>query len=438
MQKISSYNLKYCILFLFLITLAVVSITIFYLLCRQEVFLHHVFVAHSPHYKTKREESTLWHKLRSNDTAENDTLVWHIAHYEHRHFPYGRPAIVMMIFHYYNKTLPSIWLKTCSDEYCDCLPPQWVPYGGLVNRKHTEKKHLFNAVFKIEQKPTFVYDTVGAYNDSNCEESGLIIEDMPVYYETNEKKIKFAVCLYQGIIAKDTSLLDVASWVEINRAIGVEHITMYDQDTGPNITRLLKNYEKEGFIKLIDWKIYNPDFTIAVNGQLATANDCFYRYLRRAKYVLFIDLDELIIPHNTATLAGMMNSLSKFKKIAQYRFYNSFWHESQISLVNDTTKELPIHFRRLNRTKNPPETIRYKNIIRMEAAVRIGIHHVYHMKKGYKRYQVPEHIGLMHHYRTPDYARKEEQFTDKIMSSYFNTVMKRLTNVSTFNPMFNV
>ena len=423
MQQAS--NLKYYSLLLSLFTAAVVFSTIFYLLSKQEALVS------LPLYKSKlKEEPTLWHRLSSYDTAENDTLVWHIAHYEHRaDFPYGGPAIVMMVFHYYNKTLPSIWLKTCNDEYCDCLQPQWVPYGKVVKVKK-EVKYFYNAVFKIQENTTSMYDTVDAYNDSNCTDSSLIIEDMQVYYETNEKKIEFAVCLYKGIIAKDTSLLDVASWVEINRAIGVEHITIYDQDIGPNITRLLKNYEKEGFVKFIDWKIYNPDLAIANNGQLGNTNDCFYRYLRRAKYVLFLDLDELIIPHSTTTLGGMMNSLSKFKKVAQYRFYNSFWHESQISLVNDTTKELPIHFRRLNRTKNPPKTIRYKNIIRMEAAVRIGIHNVYHMKKGYKMYQVPEHIGLMHHYRTPDYARKEEQFTEKIMSRYFNTVMNRLANAT--------
>ena len=418
--QISGSNLKYCSLLLSLFSATVVLVIIFNLSIKQEVLV--------PLYKSEIEEKpTLWHNL-----GNNDTLVWHMAHYEDRDFPYGRPAI-MMIFHYYNKTLPSIWLRTCNDDYCNCLPPQWVPYGKVVSKIRKEVKYFFNGVFMIQPNTTSVYDTVDVYNDSNCTDSSLIIKDMPVYYETNEKKIEYAACLYKGIIAKDTSLLDVASWVEINCAIGVEHITMYDQDIGPNITRLLKNYENEGFIKLIDWKIYNPDFRISYNGQLATANDCFYRYLRRAKYIIFIDLDELIIPHSTATLGDMMKltRLSKFKKITQYRFYNSFWHESSISLVNDTnlsTEELPIHFRRLKRTKNPPETIRYKNIIRTETAVRIGIHNVFHIKKGHKLYQVPEDIGLMHHYRTPDYAGNEEQLTDKIMSRYFSTVMKRLAN----------
>ena len=171
----------------------------------------------------------------------------------------------MMMFHYYNKALPSIWLRTCrsnDDLYCNCLPPQWVSFGKVAMVKK-EVQYFFYGVFRLPPMTSSVYDTVNVYDDSNCTDSSLIIKDMPVYYETNEKKIEFAACLYKGIIAKDTSLLDVASWVEINLAIGVEHITMYDQDIGPNITRLLKNYEHEGFIKLIDWKIYNPDFRIS-------------------------------------------------------------------------------------------------------------------------------------------------------------------------------
>ena len=423
MQQISGSNLKYCSLLLSLFSATVVLVIIFYLSIKQEVFVSR--------YKSEIEEKpTLWHNL-----GNNDTLVWHMAHYEDRDFPYGGPAIIMMMFHYYNKALPSIWLRTCrsnDDLYCNCLPPQWVSFGKVAMVKK-EVQYFFYGVFRLPPMTSSVYDTVNVYNDSNCTDSSLIIKDMPVYYETNEKKIEFAACLYKGIIANDTSLLDVASWVEINRAIGVEHITMYDQDIGPNITRLLKNYENEGFVAFIDWKIRNLNRRIANNGQLAVTNDCFYRYLRRAKYIIFVDLDELIIPHSTTTLGNMMRltRLSKLKNITMYRFYNSFWHESPISLVNDTnlsTEELPIHFRRLKRTKNPPKTQRYKNIIRTETAVRIGIHHVYSMKKGHKFYPVPEDIGLMHHYRTPDYARNEEQLTDKTMSRYFSTVMKRLSN----------
>ena len=375
--------------------------------------------------RSKSRHMMRWHRI------SDKTLVWHMTHYEHRDFPYGGPAIILMLFHYHKETLPSIVLKVCSDDYCECLQrPQWISFGKVI-KVRLEVDYLFYAVF-TSNSSIFKFNTRSLY-DSNCTGSPLI-QDLPMYYKTDEKQIEFAVCLYKGIIAKDTSLLDIASWIEINRAIGVEHITMYNQDIGPNITKLLSSYQDEGFVSLIDWKIHNPEKRIANNGQVATTNDCFYRYLRRAKYILFIDLDELIIPHAAVTLGDMMRSapLNQTKGVTQYRFYNSFWHKTPDIALSESKayRKLPIHFIRANRTKNimaPPIT-RYKNMIKTETAVRIGIHHVYAMKKGQRFIPVPERIGLMHHYRTPDYARNEEQITDKIMSRYCDSVMNQLTN----------
>ena len=365
-----------------------------------------------------------WHRI------SDKTLVWHMTHYEHRDFPYGGPAIILMLFHYHKETLPSIALKVCSDDYCECLQPQWIQFGKVAAVRF-EVDYLFYAVFTRQVSNTSIleFNTRSLYN-SNCTGSPLI-QDLSVYYETEEKQIEFAVCLYKGIIANETSLLDIASWIEINRAIGVEHITMYNQDIGPDIIKLLSSYQDEGFVSLIDWKIHNPGKRIANNGQVATANDCFYRYLRRAKYILFIDLDELIIPHAAVTLGDMMRSapLSRSKSVTEYLFYNSFWHETPDIALSESKAhgKLPIHFVRANRTKYPPSTIRYKYIARSETAVRIGIHHTYEMKKGQRFFPVPARIGLMHHYRTPDYAISEEQITDNVMSRYFDSVMNQLT-----------
>ena len=87
MQQISN-NLKYYSLLLSLFSATVVFVTIFNLSSKQEVLV--------PLYKSEiKEKPTLWHNL-----GNNDTLVWHMAHYEDRDFPYGGPAIIMMMFHY--------------------------------------------------------------------------------------------------------------------------------------------------------------------------------------------------------------------------------------------------------------------------------------------------------------------------------------------------
>ena len=150
---------------------------------------------------------------------------------------------------------------------------------------------------------------------------------------------------------------------------------------------MLNEYRKEGYVDLIDWKIHNPHFKIANNGQVGTTNDCLYRYLHRAKYILFIDADELIIPHSVTTLPKMMKQIEN-ENVTQYTFYNSFWHDVCNFLNNYSTNGkytfsrndsglIPIHFKRITCTKNCSPTSRFKNIVKTSGAIRVGIHHVY-------------------------------------------------------------
>ena len=46
----------------------------------------------------------------------------------------------------------------------------------------------------------------------------------------------------------------------------------------------------------------------------------------------------------------------------------------------------------------PCKTGHWKNIIKPKGAVRVGIHRLYTMAKGYSKYDVPEKLRLIHHY----------------------------------------
>ena len=363
----------------------------------------------------------LWYDITAH------TKIWSTAHYEHRHFPYGGHAIIIMVYHLHNVSLPEMYLQTVSSDktMSNCLKPKWVHFGKMV-KVRLEVDYFYYAVFLLHDITT-VPTSVRISNSSNCYVP--LTPNMTVHYKINETEIEFATCLHQGFAAKDSRVLEIASWIEIHRAIGIQLITIYDNGLSPGIVRMLREYEKEGFVELIDWKLHNPTKRIGVNGQLCTINDCFYRNLRRSKYIMFVDLDEIIVPHEKTNLKEMMESLSMEGSVTQYRFYNSFWHDIG-ELVPGGFKyierSIPIHFRRTYRTKDCPSTIRHKNIIRTKNAVRIGVHHVYKMRRGERRYQVPESVGLMHHYRTPDYAYDEEKIEDDIMSRYIDQVMSRL------------
>lgn len=374
-------------------------------------------------------ESPLWYNI------SNDTILWHVAHFEHRYFAYKSPAaVVLMFFHYHLSPLPSLYVKihvptSDGSKVENCIKGEWISFGKVV-QVLGEVDFFYTAIFKLKDK-TLIPEYIDLH--SNTCAGFPIVQNIFVYYKHSETQIEFATCLYKGIEPDKTIVTpDIASWIEVNRAIGVQHVTMYDQSLTTEMVKMINEYRKQGFVELVDWKIHNPDLRIANNGQVGTIQDCLYRYLRRAKYIMFVDLDEVIIPHRHDNLSDMMTFLSKKRKhVTQYRFYNSFWHDvgkPVLGADNYTSPslQLPVHFRRTNRTKTCPPTIRYKNIIKVETAVRIAIHHVYQMKKGEKMYQVPEKIGLMHHYRTPDYAYKEEQIEDMVMSKYVHQVMTKL------------
>ena len=408
-------------LFFFLVVISVLAVTVLI------IFFPHLILQtpslikgkHSYHQHKLYNTSTLWYY--SNDTT---TRLWGTVHYEYREFPYGGPALILMVYHFHNKSLPNLNLEVEND----CLKPKWIAFGKLPAHR-TEIDYLYFAVYLLKSK--HVPDSVQVlYSDCTTP----LTQNLPVYHGQEKKKVTFATCLHQPLKLKDDKLLDIVSWLEIQLVVGVEHITIYDQNIGPSILKTLQSYQRKGFVDIIDWKLNNTENRIGVNGQLGLINDCFYRYLGKAQYILFIDKDELIIPHFKSNLNEMIKYINERQHhVTQYRFYNSFWHDvgevvSEAENYAIRNLYMPVYFKRTHRTADCPSTTRYKNIIETKYAARIGVHHVYSMKKGQKRYQVPPWIGLMHHYRSPDYAINEVKIRDDIMSKYVNEVMSNMLN----------
>ena len=365
--------------------------------------------------------NSLWYNI------SNHTLIWSVAHYEDRNFSYGGPAIIVMMFHYHLVDLPELYLYI--SEQCIGVH-RWVEFGKLVEVKY-EVDFGYYAVFRLTSELQLPHSVLLSVN-SDC--TTFITNEMSLYYTSDSKMMEFAICLHQGLVTNDNQekLLNIASWIELNRELGVGHVTIYNQDISSKVYELLKSYEEDGFVSIVEWKLNNPEKRIGVNGQVMVINDCFYRHLRNAKYILFIDVDELIVPHNASTLSEMMKQIDD-PKITQYRFYNSFWHDvgnfvngTNYTFDSSSRSLVPVHFRRTWRTINCPITIRHKNIVKVETAIQVGIHHVYNMKRGQKRLQVSEKFGLMHHYRIPDYAFMEDKMEDLTMSRYTDKVMLRL------------
>ena len=188
--------------------------------------------------------NSLWYNI------SNHTLIWSVAHYEDRNFSYGGPAIIVMMFHYHLVDLPELYLYI--SEQCIGVH-RWVEFGKLVEVKY-EVDFGYYAVFRLTSGLQLPRSVLLSMN-SDC--TTFITNEMSLYYTSDSKMMEFATCLHQGLITNDDqeNLLNIASWIELNRELGVDHVTIYNQDISSKVYELLKGYEEDGFVSIVEWKL---------------------------------------------------------------------------------------------------------------------------------------------------------------------------------------
>lgn len=102
-------------------------------------------------------------------------------------------------------------------------------------------------------------------------------------------------------IAKNESEY-IREWVAYHKAIGVDRIYLYDNESDDNMTNLIKPFIDEGFVVIN--KIYGR------KQQLNANNDAIQKYGKYCKYMAFIDCDEMIMPLDTSTkLINIIDSI---------------------------------------------------------------------------------------------------------------------------------
>ena len=148
-------------------------------------------------------------------------------------------------------------------------------------------------------------------------------------------------------------------------------------------------------------------------GQTLSINECAYRNMYRAKYLVYVDLDEFIVPKKSLRWSGMMNKIYNYE-YATYLFRHSFFFENYNNTVLDTSPketeftcngsyrvELPKFLTSVIRLQkvNPPKQ-KSKYILRPLYTSVIGVHEVFsHVEDHIRTYDVPPKYALLHHYR---------------------------------------
>ena len=257
-----------------------------------------------------------------------------------------------------------------------------------------------------------------------------LLPPMPVFYEKRKKRMKFALCLQKGIFGYVTPEL-LIHFVEINKALGASTITIWIQNTTQSVYTTLLPYIKSGLVELLDWKV---SVAMRSYGQFAVNNECLYRNIHRAEYLVLHDIDELLIPYKHETWYGLLDYLSKNVTLSHYaslRFDSLPWRgrdgATNISTEMKCNMSLPYYFDK-NYKAEKIDSSRPKLMVSLDKSLSVYTHFVSSYIKGVKRqYRVKPSIASVHHYRIPPLNGKYKY--DPVMKKFEKRVMPSINKM---------
>ncbi|XP_060802828.1 uncharacterized protein LOC106142594 [Amyelois transitella] len=193
-------------------------------------------------------------------------------------------------------------------------------------------------------------------------------------------------------------------WFEFNRLLGATHFYMYNVSLSSSVACVLDYYQRRGLITLMPWKLPLVSLVeIRTQGQFAAFNDCLYRSMRTADWLLVIDVDELVLPRLDRTIPDMLSiARSKYrwnmKTPSAFLFRNSFFY---LHWMDDPDNKAPLLTARKTRRRATPLPVknRSKYAVRPRDVLELGNHFVWEHAPGALSAGMAPERALLHHYR---------------------------------------
>lgn len=144
--------------------------------------------------------------------------------------------------------------------------------------------------------------------------------NLRVIYNKPEKKKSFAVCVKGLDFLYNDLSVRLIEWIELLGLLGADKIFFYELQVHPNISKVLKYYEKMGKVDITPLTLPGGQPNIPgfqhmylvkkINhkrqNELIPYNDCLYKNLYTYEYIALLDIDEVIMPIQGNTWADLM------------------------------------------------------------------------------------------------------------------------------------
>ena len=235
----------------------------------------------------------------------------------------------------------------------------------------------------------------------------------------------FTVCLERPLFGKISADWFV-EWIEANVIFGAEKIIIHTMAISEYLNPYIDYYEKTGLLEVLPWDI---DLSI-LNGtrdlthmhlQMTMIYDCLYALQKYSKYIVYIDIDELIVPRSPSdrTWADMMGRLSCYPHSHSYGARQSAFTLRSRRRDNTTLMTLDV------RDRNG-EFLEYRSRSKYIADTfgvrKLSVHFAIDPANDSTCVMPPE-IGALHHYK---YVSEVHGMQDDTMLKYRDELLERV------------
>lgn len=375
-----------------------------------------------------------YHKLNLIDVPDSHFTSTSVAYYDNRDIFYG-PSIIIPGYQqrktwskglhcslYYNDGSILCTQGTTSVELADSCN-KYIRYAPSISVVHVCKLPKSSLI------PTHVSLSSNKCSDSSS--TKLLIMNRPFESLTDIKKEDLGICVQTPLYGKH-SMQSLYEFIEMNNLLGVNVFTFYTQIKLDKFSSLSQSYKNEDnlAIDIIQWpSVFKRTTPVHYFGEILAIHDCLYRNMNRVKYLIFIDLDEVIVPVKDRSLSSMMERVPSVNT-SGYAFDNVLMatHSTvskniistmqQHSLCNkiEVPKYLQISERYMCEYKHPR---RSKVIVHPDRVSHLDIHSICHHSP-YNKYNVPHDTGVLYHYRDsiPSDCKERTLIEAKLLFNY--------------------
>ncbi|XP_060567242.1 glycosyltransferase family 92 protein F13G3.3-like [Ruditapes philippinarum] len=253
----------------------------------------------------------------------------------------------------------------------------------------------------------------------------------------------FTVCL-TPLNFRYNRYYEIIEWIELNRILGAEQFIVYNYSSGSNVQNVLEYYSKRGIVKVVPWNLPVKVDTLRRSsnkpeihyfGQVAALHDCLYRNKGISEFIVNLDLDEFIIPHDNKSQSWSDIIQQVKQNFNAYLFRNTFfkkeWDNSGIDIQNksfvDKLQLVTLQKLQHERKLFAPRS-RSKYIAKTANVSHLMIHEV----PGVYTKVVPPEVAFLHHYRdwgTTNDTPRNKVLDNTVPNKFGSTLVKNVLKV---------